>query len=139
MVLQGAEAELSLSIPILNWSLSTVDDPISLSLKSVDSSVSSLLLPWFTHISYFRRKELREGRKKIGKKLVNRLQVSSLFFLMFSPFSDSFFILQSESLFLIHSLYFSQSHCSKLNMALSLLTFFTDPSLLGEESPNSLA
>lgn len=98
MVLQGAEAELSLSIPILNWSLSTDDDLISLSLKSVDSSVSSLLLPWFTHISYFRRKELREGRKKIGKKLVNRLQVSSLFFLMFSPFSDSFSILQSESL-----------------------------------------
>lgn len=95
VMLRGAKWEPSPSIPILIWLLSPDNDLTSSSLRSVGSSVSLLLLTWFRRISYFRRKKQREVGEINRKKLINPLQLSSLFFLMFSPFSESFSILQS--------------------------------------------
>lgn len=120
---QRAELESPPSIPILNWSLNTDDDLISLPLRFIDLPVSSLLLPGFRHISCFRREKQRDVRRRKGKELVNHLQVSSLFVLMFSPFSNSFFI------------YYSNCSNRKAIMLLPHLTFFTDSPLPGDSFP----
>ena len=117
---QGVELESPPSIPILNWSLNTDDDLISLSLRFTDLRESSLLLPEFRHLSCFRREKQREVRRRTGKELINYLQVSSLFHFMFSPFSDSFFI------------HYSNCSNQKAIVLLPHLTFFPDFLLPGD-------